>query len=303
MIKTLSRFTLAFFIILSLGGCFLAKKPIDFKDITPPNGIEIKDNFYCDKTEISNINWLEYLYWTKRVFGSESTEFQNTLPDTTVWSRLDSCLVVYDTFYLRHPAYRDYPVVGISQQQAIAFSKWRTDRVFEQFLIAQEVITWNDKQNDTNYFSVENYFSGKYNNTKPDTFYRYYPRFRLPDMPAMQTIVQYSDSVMNEYYRKCKSKKCKECKESNFGYNMEVKPCNTAKLHIDRTSYIWNDCVPENGIDHLTGNVAEWLAEDGVSAGGGWIDQMQKNQVIDTILQPNAWTGFRNVCEWVEYTD
>lgn len=36
--------------------------------------------------------------------------------------------------YLRHPAYADYPVVGVSWIQAVEFSKWRTDRVNEHIL-------------------------------------------------------------------------------------------------------------------------------------------------------------------------
>jgi formylglycine-generating enzyme required for sulfatase activity len=36
--------------------------------------------------------------------------------------------------YLRHPAYANYPVVGVSWIQAVEFSKWRTNRVNELML-------------------------------------------------------------------------------------------------------------------------------------------------------------------------
>jgi gliding motility-associated lipoprotein GldJ len=36
--------------------------------------------------------------------------------------------------YLRHPAYAEYPVVGVNWVQAVQFSEWRTDRVNEAML-------------------------------------------------------------------------------------------------------------------------------------------------------------------------
>jgi gliding motility-associated lipoprotein GldJ len=36
--------------------------------------------------------------------------------------------------YLRHPAFADYPVVGVNWKQAVEFSNWRTDRVNELLL-------------------------------------------------------------------------------------------------------------------------------------------------------------------------
>ena len=37
--------------------------------------------------------------------------------------------------YLRHPSYREYPVVGVSWEQANDYCIWRTDRVNERILI------------------------------------------------------------------------------------------------------------------------------------------------------------------------
>lgn len=50
----------------------------------PPNGVAFADNFYCDKTEIDNRAWREYMYWTVKVFGDTSDEYAAAIPDTTV---------------------------------------------------------------------------------------------------------------------------------------------------------------------------------------------------------------------------
>ena len=84
-------------------------------------------SFYMDETEITNLNWLEYLQAVQR---DSSQEFYETaLPDTTVWL---SKLSFNDTFteqYLRYPGFRMYPVVGVSWVQASDYCKWRTGAV------------------------------------------------------------------------------------------------------------------------------------------------------------------------------
>ena len=63
--------------------------------------------------------------------------------------------------YFQHPAYNDYPVIGVSYEQAIDYAKWRSDRVFEQVLLQKEVIDYNTTQNLDNYFSIEKYYNGE----------------------------------------------------------------------------------------------------------------------------------------------
>jgi hypothetical protein len=102
---------------------------------TPPSGVKVADNFFCDRAEMDNIGWREYIFWTKRTFGDNSPEYFATLPDTLVWRENYSCLESFVDYYLKHPAYTWFPVVGVTQQQAIDYSKWRSDRWFEKLLI------------------------------------------------------------------------------------------------------------------------------------------------------------------------
>jgi gliding motility-associated lipoprotein GldJ len=91
-------------------------------------------SFYMDETEVANVDWLEYLYWIKRTFPEDAEYYYNAQPDTLVWRRPLSYNEPYVNNYMRHPAFQDYPVVGISWEQANAYAEWRTDRVNENIL-------------------------------------------------------------------------------------------------------------------------------------------------------------------------
>ena len=98
-------------------------------------------SFYMDDTEVTNMMYLEYLDWLKRVYPpdnpSYSTIYYGALPDTLVWrNRLGYSEILVEN-YLRHPAYRNYPVVGVSWLQANEYAKWRSDRVGEILLQAE----------------------------------------------------------------------------------------------------------------------------------------------------------------------
>ncbi len=99
------------------------------KPFIPPGTVQINDTLFADETEITNSAWQEYEYWTKGIYGVNSKEHLATMPDTTVWREKNSYNEPYVQYYYRHPAYKEYPVVGISYEQAVAYCKWRTDRV------------------------------------------------------------------------------------------------------------------------------------------------------------------------------
>ena len=121
-------------------------------------------SFYMDETEVTNSFWLEYLYWLNRVYGDSYREVvQRALPDTLVWREKLAYNEPYVNYYLRHPAYQDYPVVGISWNQANDFCKWRTDRVNEQLLVREGLIAHNpEAQLDEEFFTTDAYLNGQY---------------------------------------------------------------------------------------------------------------------------------------------
>ncbi len=119
-------------------------------------------SFYLDQTEVTNFQWLEYLYWISRAYETYPMVQKNALPDTLCWRSPLGMNEKYVDYYLRHPAYRDYPVVGVSWLQANDFCKWRSDRVNEYILVREGVLAWNVDQRDENTFNTESYYAGQY---------------------------------------------------------------------------------------------------------------------------------------------
>src|SRR6218665_60037 len=102
------------------------------RGFTPPGTVQITETFFADAAEINNFSWWEFEFWTKNKYGASSPQHLATLPDTSVWDNTSQAFI---RSYYRDKDYRDYPVVGVSYEQAQAFCKWRSDRVREFFYI------------------------------------------------------------------------------------------------------------------------------------------------------------------------
>ena len=144
---------------------------------TKPRAVTVS-SFWMDRNEITNVEYREYTDWMKLVFAGSGTEgsardneeyyslYENSLPDTTVWRSKFTYNEPLVEMYFRHPAYNNYPVVGISWEQAMAYSQWRTDRVNERRL-CEELGIDMEKYRDNGgglddpetYFTTERYLN------------------------------------------------------------------------------------------------------------------------------------------------
>lgn len=124
-------------------------------------------SFYIDEVEVSNLYYLEYLFWLERVFSADYPEvLHKALPDTLVWRSKLAYNEPYVEYYLRHPSYRDYPVVGVNWLQANDFCAWRTDRVNEIILIREGLLEHYPNQINEDNFNTEAYLYGQYESGK-----------------------------------------------------------------------------------------------------------------------------------------
>jgi formylglycine-generating enzyme len=119
-------------------------------------------SFYMDETEVANIDYREYLHWLRRVYLDYPEVYRNALPDTTVWRSPLGYNEPYVETYFRHPAFNNYPVVGVNWLQANDYCNWRTDRVNEMILIREGILDWDPNQINENNFNTDAYLAGQY---------------------------------------------------------------------------------------------------------------------------------------------
>lgn len=155
-------------------------------------------SFYMDECEIANVDYLEYLYWIERVFVPQDLKivYDNAVPDENVWRERLGYNEPDVEYYFRHPAYRHYPVVGVSWLQAMNYAAWRTDRVNEQILVDRGYIDFVQEPSAEGYFNTDAYLTyetyeaegdkrlkyistGEYRNVKMEDGILL-PKYRLP---------------------------------------------------------------------------------------------------------------------------
>jgi len=110
---------------------------------TTPNQIHVR-SFYMDEAEVTNAEYSLYIQNIKDVYPPSEDQYkyiyESTLPDTLVWRKSLGNTDVLTENYLRHPAYAEYPVVGVSWLQATEYCRWRTNAVNLKKLIDEGYI-------------------------------------------------------------------------------------------------------------------------------------------------------------------
>jgi formylglycine-generating enzyme required for sulfatase activity len=259
MIKKLLLFTTLIF----LATAFVPKK--NKKEFLPPGTVKINDTLYADETEISNFSWLEYQLWTYRKYGYNSPQYKAVLPDTLVWREKNSYNEPYVKYYLRHPAYRQYPVVGISYEQVIEYCKWRTERVKEFMCISKkyELIDFE---------------------------------YRLPTKKEWEFMSNNGDVCFNNGGKNEKG-------QITFNHrwakdSAEWVSSDKQRIGSEVFAPVYSYWPNKFKLCNMIGNVSEMVLEKGISKGGSWTNFLEECRVGKDIAytKPTAMLGFRCVC-------
>lgn len=248
--------------------------------------------FYLSKYEVSNELYLRFVTeQTKEEF------LKSVLPDTLCWEK-DGPNEKYIEYYFRHPAYANYPVVGVSYEQAILFCNWLTEKYnnFENRKFKKVVFRLPSKYE---WFRAT---TNKMNATFPwETSFLFNERghmnaaFKSIDQKCVLnngTVIEEFDDP--DYYslpiNLSKKKKTKIERDPYFDLSDPITPI----LFFEANAF---------GIYNLAGNVREMVAEKGYTKGGGWNDTgfYLRNCVIQTLKETNRNdVGFRPVMQIIE---
>jgi len=232
------------------------------RTFVPPGTVPVSDTLFADKTEVSNQAWQEYEQSVKIQYGAHSKEHLATLPDTLVWREKLSYNEPYVEYYYRHPAYKNFPVVGVSYEQAVAYCAWRTQRVKTQLAAKKD-------------FKHQNL------------------AYRLPSKKEWEALAQGVSEAIDKNLGKDK--------KGNLTITcVNPKPngdCLYGK-YADVTAPV--EANPKNalGLYNTAGNVAEMVLEKGICKGGGWKNALEdcRPSVDAHYSKPSSWIGFRCVC-------
>ncbi len=157
------NFALFIFLILALScSNSIASKARKLNNSAPFGTKMVGENIYIDKTEVTNVNYVEYLYWTKRVYGIESKAYKNALPKKNTWMFADETNRYYTIDDLKNPKKYQYSVLGVNEAQAKIYAQWRTDRVAQAILIRLGVIELTRYETPEEHFTIARYLNGKY---------------------------------------------------------------------------------------------------------------------------------------------
>ncbi len=248
-------------------------------------------SFYMDETEVSNQDYREFTYWLQRVYPGDIQKINSVLPDTTLWRSELAYNEPYIQNYFRHPAYSDYPVVGVTWEQANAYCAWRTDRVNEQILVKKGVLRHDNTQSGENTFTTDTYLAGMFQGTEGNRPQRnadgtnrrvkwedglMLPSYRLPTEAeweyAAYGLIGNTDGELltdrrlypwNGAYLRKDSRKGKGQMRANFvrGRGDMMGMAGALNDNADISAPIFSYEPNDYGLYCMAGNVNEWVAD------------------------------------------
>lgn len=268
------------YFILSIFSIILLSSFEPFK-IIPPGTVRFNDTLFVDITEIRNLDWKEYSYWQKAFYGEKSNEYKSCFPDSTIWRT--SIYEQVAKSYFKHPAYNEFPIVGITFEQAQAYCEWRTKQVNYMNYIRQNKLPFKLTDDTTGIKQIYVY--------------------RLPTVAEWEAIASLGFSPKTK--KAITSKKNFNPNVYNLIYPEYVGKNSTNAVNLNSTAEVKSFWANAIGCYNIFGNVAEMTNEKGIAKGGSWLHNANDVVVNKNFYYKGSqnWLGFRCICVKVLKSD
>ncbi len=250
------------------------------------NETEVQVNsFYMYQHEVSNGEYMEFVNDIKK---ADIGLYNKMLPDSTVWSDKLSFNELYVQYYFRHPAYSNYPVVGITHEQAEYYCKWLTETYNKEEKRKFRNATF-ELPDVTQWISA-----AKGGGLKLNENGKWMANFNvIPQINIGRQSQSGSDTIVNMEYAESK---WVYLRSNPLEYNENYYPNSYITTPV--ISYLPNNY----GVYNMFGNVEEYMKEEGITKGGSWRDtgyylQIDVEEKYDSTNYTSAERGFRFVME------
>jgi len=227
------------------------------------NELQSVHAFYMMRIETPNV--LYKLFIDDLKTNGKLAEYEAALPDTNIWSNNNQPYVDY---YFRHPAYKYYPVVGVSKQKIQMFCTWLNEKVSTLTLK-----TWKDKKI---YFRLPNEMEWMVAAAGGDTNAVY--AWKGPFMRKLSPYLKKNEQIFaGDYQANFQRVEDSQIMRNEKGElvvfrNNATKVAESLKGYADITAPVLNYWPNDYGLFNMSGNVREMVLEDGFTKGGSWID-------------------------------
>ena len=267
---------------------------------------QVHDSLYASKYELSNLLYRVFFFSIEQdLKNPHHTELLKIATvDSNVWSPKLDVNEPMTRFYFRHPAYNDYPVVGVSHEAAKLFCTWLTDkynsspkRKFKKVLFRLptekewELAAGGGRQN------ADYPWGGPYlRNSEGRALCNYQSigdENIIYDSLTNKFVVEFTNTPYAYYKNYFVGHK-----NSRYTYDTSSSGQNIFAATEPVASYFANNI----GLYNIAGNVAEMVNEKGISRGGSWKSPGGEVQIKSRAFysKPTNDLGFRFFMEIIE---
>jgi sulfatase modifying factor 1 len=252
---------------------------------------KVVESFHICKHELSNG---EYLQFINDIYKRDTLFYHRMLPDTQVWKKGLSFNEPFTLYYFRHPAYRDFPVVGITHEQARRYCEWLTGNYMSSPKRKYKSVKFSLPTRDQWLYaaggSKQTFPFGYYiQNSKGQALANFRVFLQGSISRARETAIPGADTS---------KKVVSYIADPSLNYYIHIPEDFGSFITTPVESYY----PGINGLYNMGGNVEEYVRENGITKGGSWNDpgyylRNCVEETYDTTLSASAERGFRYVME------